>query len=74
MTTNERCQSCTERTHAVATGPHPKDLSVGHHAWVGACDVKVALEKLTEAASRHLRVIPAVHLADVVALDVADAV
>ena len=51
-----------------------ENLSIGHHGRVGASNVKIALHELPEAATIHLRVVSAVHLGHVVALDLAHAV
>lgn len=53
---------------------HPKHFRVSHHGRVRACDVKVALVELPEAAAVHLWVVPAVHFPYVVSLDVTNAV
>ena len=53
---------------------HPQNLRVCHHGRVGPRNVEVALVELPEAAAVHLRVVPSVHFADVVALDVPNAV
>lgn len=50
---------------------HGDDLGVRHHRGVTACNVVVALIKLPVPASGGLRLVAAVHLGDVVALDVA---
>ena len=54
--------------------PHRKHLSVSDHERVGACNVKVALKELAEAAACSLRLVTAVHARNVVPLDVAQAV
>jgi hypothetical protein len=50
------------------------DLCIRHHRREGASHVKIALIKLAIAAACKLRLVSAVHLGHVVALDVAHGV
>ena len=63
-----RAQRCSV-TQNIEHFAYLQNLCIGGHGSVVASDIEVALEELTEAPTRCLRLIAPVHARNVVALD-----